>query len=261
MATILVVDDDAGIRSLLQLNLELDGHLVVTAADGAAALDRIGDGVPDVVLLDVSMPEVDGWTVLETIKATIDLEVNRIPVVMLTADATSANRLRGGIEGAITFLAKPCSIDVVRRAVAEALAGDPEPAKRRRIQQAALEELARLEKGEEERPGARPRLTRLERPAPGPAAPASVVGADARLAVLTDRQRELLEGIAATGSVRDAALGLGVSRSNVYASLRRIARKLGIGSVAEVLRLVRDGSLVGPPDPTSAHRPARRAHS
>ena len=148
MATILVVDDEPDIRTLVQLNLELDGHRVVTAANGAEALELIADEVPDLMLLDLMMPEVDGWTVLETIKAASDLDVNRIPVVMLTANDAADARLRGGIEGAIKYLTKPFSPTVLREEINGALAGDPEPLQRRRSQQAALEQLARIEKGD-----------------------------------------------------------------------------------------------------------------
>jgi FixJ family two-component response regulator len=184
--------------------------------------------------------------VLETIKAASDLDVNRIPVVMLTANDAADARLRGGIEGAIKYMTKPFSPTVLRTEVNQALAGDPEPQQRRRAQQAALEQLARIEKGEEssEIVAPRPRLTRLEH-APAPAnEPAEVVSARERLSTLTGKQRELLQELAKAPSVSDAATDLGVSRSNVYASLRRISRKLGVPSVPELLRLVRDRSLV-----------------
>lgn len=246
MATVLVVDDEPDIRALIQLNLELDGHRVITAANGAEALEMVADEVPDVMLLDLMMPEVDGWTVLETIKAARDLDINRIPVLMLTANDAADARVRGGIEGAIRFLTKPFSPSSLRDEINEALAGDPEPAKRRRSQQAALEQLARLERGGEmtEPSAARPRLTRLERRPVPTAEPNQVVVARERLGSLTEKQRELLESLAASAAVSDAAAGLGVSRSNVYASLRRISRKLGVPSVPELLRLIRDGTLV-----------------
>src|SRR3954464_10965743 len=254
MATILVVDDEPDIRTLVQLNLELDGHRVVTAANGAEALELIAYEVPDLMLLDLMMPEVDGWTVLETIKAATDLDVNRIPVVMLTANDAADARLRGGIEGAIKYLTKPFSPTVLRGEVTSALAGDPEPQQRRRSQQAALEQLARIEKGADENDESiapRPRLTRLEQ-APTPASePVQVVAARERLAPPTGKQRELLEELANAASVSDAASDLGVSRSNVYASLRRISRKLGVQSVPELLRLVRDRTLApGDVDPS-----------
>ena len=247
MATILVVDDEPDIRALVQLNLELDGHEVITASNGAEALELVADRVPDLMLLDLMMPEVDGWTVLETIKAAGDLDVNRIPVLMLTAYDTADNRVRGGIEGAIRYVTKPFSPSDLREEVKAALDGEPEPAKRRRAQQAALEQLARMEKGVETGAAggddARPRLTRLEHRPMATTEPRQVVVARERLGSLTEKQRELLDALAAAPSVSDAASEMGVSRSNVYASLRRISRKLGITSVPELLSLVREGAL------------------
>ena len=247
MATILVVDDEPDIRALVQLNLELDGHRVITASNGAEALELIADEIPDVMLLDLMMPEVDGWTVLETIKAATDLDVNRIPVLMLTANDAVDARVRGGIEGAIKFMTKPFSPVGLREEVNAALAGDPEPTQRRRAQQAALEQLARLEKGTDGPEGGsaapRPHLTRLEHRPVAATEPKQVLVARERLTSLTDKQRDLLERLAATSSVSDAAADLGVSRSNVYASLRRISRKLGVPSVPELLGLVREGAL------------------
>lgn len=246
MATILVVDDEPDIRALVQLNLELDGHRVITAANGAAALELVADEVPDVMLLDLMMPEVDGWTVLETIKAASDLDVNRIPVLVLTANDAADTRLRGGIEGAIRFLTKPFSPTVLREEILAALEGESEPTKRRRAQQAALEQLARMEKGADSPQAAglsRPHLTRLEHRSSVAVEPRQVVAAREKLSTLTEKQRELLDWLASASSVSDAAADHGVSRSNVYASLRRISRKLGVRSVPELLSLVRDGTL------------------
>ena len=248
MATILVVDDEPDIRELVQLNLELDGHRVITAGDGRQALEVLGHEIPDVMLLDLNMPELDGWAVLQRIKEAGDTDVSRIPVLMLTAYDTADNRVRGGIEGAIRYLTKPFSPTALRAEIREALEGEPEPVKRRKAQQAALEQLARMEKGADPMtvsPFTRPHLTRLEhRPSPMPEAKV-VVEAREKLAELTPKQRDLLERLGAAPSVSDAATDLGVSRSNVYASLRRISRKLGITSVPELLTLVRDGTLFG----------------
>lgn len=248
MATILVVDDEPDIRQLVQLNLELDGHRVVTAGDGNEALKVLEAELPDVMLLDLNMPELDGWAVLQRIKEAGDTDVSRIPVLMLTAYDTADNRVRGGIEGAIRYLTKPFSPTALRSEIRDALEGDPEPVKRRRAQQAALEQLARIEKGTDPlaaSPFTRTRLTRLEhRPTPTPE-PKQLVDARDKLADLTEKQRDLLDRLSSSPSVSDAATELGVSRSNVYASLRRISRKLGIASVPDLLVLVRDGSLLG----------------
>jgi DNA-binding response OmpR family regulator len=248
MATILVVDDEPDIRELVQLNLELDGHRVITAANGNEALAVLEGELPDVMLLDLNMPELDGWAVLQRIKDAGDTDVSRIPVLMLTAYDTADNRVRGGIEGAIRYLTKPFSPVTLREEIRDALVGDPEPVKRRKAQQAALEQLARMEKGADPlgvSPFTRPHLTRLEhRPTPAPESKLLVQARD-KLAELTEKQRDLLQRLSTAPSVSDAATELGVSRSNVYASLRRISRKLGIASVPDLLVLVRDGTLFG----------------
>ena len=249
MATILVVDDEPDIRQLVQLNLELDGHRVLTAGNGQEALTVLEGEIPDVMLLDLNMPELDGWAVLQRIKDAGDTDVSQIPVLMLTAYDTPDSRVRGGIEGALRYLTKPFSPTALRDEIREALEGDPEPVKRRKAQQAALEQLARMEKGADPAGGSpfvsRPHITRLEhRPSPTPE-PKQLTDARGKLQELTDKQRDLLERLATASSVSDAATELGVSRSNVYASLRRISRKLGVASVPDLLVLVRDGSLLG----------------
>lgn len=250
MATILVVDDEPDIRQLVRLNLELDGHRVITAANGNEALAVLESEVPDVMLLDLNMPELDGWSVLQRIKEAGDTEVSGIPVLMLTAYDTADNRVRGGIEGAIRYLTKPFSPTALREEIRDALTGAPEPVKRLKAQQAALEQLARMEKGSDPvgpSSATRPRITRLEhRTSPSPE-PKRLLDARVKLDGLTEKQRDLLDRLATAASVSNAATDLGVSRSNVYASLRRISRKLGIASVPDLLALVRDGTLLGEP--------------
>ena len=245
MALVLVVDDEPDICHLVRLNLELDGHDVRVAGDGAQALESVAERCPDLLLLDVMMPNVDGWGVLEAVKAHADPKVRSIPVLMLTANATPDARARGGIEGAIRYLAKPFSPSALRVEVLAALDGEPEIDKRRRVQRATLEGLARAQRGGDQTPNteARPHITRLERRAPPPVADPRIDVARGRLSQLTDNQRHLLSTLAATASVTEAAAGLGVSRSNVYASLRRVSRRLDTGSVTELLALLRSGEL------------------
>lgn len=242
MARILVVDDEADIRGLVRLSLELDGHDVDEAVDGLDALRVLDSSGPDLVVLDVAMPRLDGWGVLARLKGSAALAA--VPVIMLTALGGDMDRIRGGIEGAIRYVTKPFDPDVLRAEVTAALA-EPEPALRRRAAQEAMGRLAALERGEDAPPGpgpARPRLTRLGGPA-GPA-PAQVRPPSLRpeqLDGLSPRQAELLRAVAATPTVRAAAERLHVSRSNVYASLRRIARRLDTPSVAELVVAARRG--------------------
>jgi len=245
VASVLVVDDEPDIRYLTQVNLELDGHRVMTAANGEDALAAVQVEVPDVVLLDVMMPGVDGWAVLEQLKTHLDDRIASVKVLMMTALGADDDRLRGGIEGAVRYLVKPVTPDELRDAVTGVLAGGPEREQRLRAQTGALLELARIEKGS----GAgaadapRPRLSRLEH---APVRDEPTVDDDVRRvgAELTDKQVVLLRSLVSSPSVSAAAVELGVSRSNVYASLRRIARKLGHDDVPAMLRRLRAGQLV-----------------
>lgn len=246
MATVLVVDDEADIRELVRINLVMAGHEVVLAADGVEGLDAVEIEQPDLVILDVMMPELDGWEVLSRMKASPEEHVANTPVVMLTARSDDMDRIRGGIEGAIYYLTKPFSLAELRERVEEVLVGGPEPDQRRRAQQQALEDLARLEKGAPPPAAgeARPRMTRLER-VHAPATPRVEAPpvAETKISTLSEKQRELLEMVSTTPTVSEAAERLAVSRSNVYASLRRIARKLEVRSVSELVQLARTGRL------------------
>lgn len=251
MALVLVVDDEPDIRALVKTSLELSGFDTIAVAGGEAALAAIDAHRPDAVILDVMMPDMDGWEVLSRIKA-LDGERSETPVLMLTARTDDLDRIRGGIEGALRYLTKPFDLDDLVMEVRKAIEGGAEPARRRRAQHQALEDLARLERGAdpstEPSPAPRPRITRLERAvtAPALAAPTSHRVPAARLALLSPKQRGLLDVVAATGTVTDAAARLAVSRSNVYASLRRIARKLEVASVEQLVRLARAGDVSDP---------------
>lgn len=250
MATILVVDDEPDIRLLVRFTLGLDGHEVVEARDGNEALDAVDRHRPDLIVLDVMMPELSGWEALTQLKADDDERVREIPVVMLTALSSPLDRAKGGIEGAVRYLTKPIAPDALRATVAEALAGDPEPLQRRRARQEALESIARLEAGGPASPGAaagapRTRLSGLEAPrAAGRTDQRAVPDLSPLVDGLTGKQKDLLAAVASAPTVIEAAAALGMSRSNVYASLRRIARRLGVRSVSELIELVRAGRVV-----------------
>jgi CheY-like chemotaxis protein len=246
LATILVVDDEPDIRLLVRFTLGLDGHEVVEARDGGEALDIVARHRPDLIVLDVMMPEVSGWDALARLKADDDERIRHIPVVMLTALSSPLDRAKGGIEGAVRYLAKPIAPDDLRATVTDALSGDPEPVQRRRAQQEALESIARLESGAPAASGGpRTRLTGLEAPRPvGRQDASSARDLGPLIATLTDKQRDLLDAVRQAPTVIEAAAGLGMSRSNVYASLRRIARRLGVRSVTELIDLVRAGHVV-----------------
>jgi two-component system, OmpR family, response regulator VicR len=246
MATVLAVDDEPDILEIVKINLELDGHEVVLARSGAEALELVRRQPPDLVLLDIMMPGIDGWDVLARLKRDTDLKATNVPVVMLTAKTAADDRVRGGIEGAICYLTKPFLPSELCAEVNRALQGEPEPVRRKQVQQESLAELARMEKGAAPRDDrVRPHLTRLERVPEPQVEPPHMRAVRERIGTLSPKQRELLEVLHATASVSQAASDLRVSRSNVYASLRRISRKLGTRSVSELLALVREGDLLG----------------
>ena len=250
MATVLAVDDEEDILTIIRHNLEQEGHRVLTAPDGDRALEIVKDEHPDVVVLDVMMPGTDGWAVLNQIKAQSE-DLSRIPVLMLTARGADEDRIRGGIEGAIRYLTKPFSPRALCEEVRQALEGEPEPVKRKKVQQESLTQLARLETrtsegpqrapAEEQAPG--PRMTRLEHAPAAEADPYQLRSVRDKLEQLSPKQRDLLRALEGSDTVSQAATDLGVSRSNVYASLRRISRKLGVRSVPELLAIVRTGEL------------------
>jgi DNA-binding response OmpR family regulator len=99
---ILVVDDDADIRGLLRELLERRGFAVTEAADGRQALQELYGARPDLILLDVGMPGMDGWTTLERIR-----ELSEVPVVMLTARSEELEKTRGLRAGADDYVTKP----------------------------------------------------------------------------------------------------------------------------------------------------------
>jgi len=100
--TILVCDDEPDIRELLCELLGRTGYAVLEAADGQEALRTLYGSSPDLVLLDVSMPNLDGWGTLERIR-----EVSDVPVIMLTARAEELERVRGLKGGADDYVTKP----------------------------------------------------------------------------------------------------------------------------------------------------------
>lgn len=101
---ILVVDDEERMVRFIRLNLEHDGFQVIEAFNGSQAIDKIRSTLPDLVLLDVMMPDIDGFEVLRTIR-----ENNTVPVIMLTAKGEEEDRVRGLEMGADDYITKPFS--------------------------------------------------------------------------------------------------------------------------------------------------------
>jgi two-component system KDP operon response regulator KdpE len=101
---ILVVDDEERMVRFIRLNLEYDGFQVIEAFNGAQAIEQVRSNLPDLVLLDVMMPDIDGFEVLRIIR-----EVSSVPVIMLTAKSEEDDRVRGLALGADDYITKPFS--------------------------------------------------------------------------------------------------------------------------------------------------------
>src|SRR5579875_382725 len=128
--TVLVVDDEPRLLDVMRMNLEVEGYRVVTASNGYEALDRLKEDLPDLVALDVMMPDMDGFTTLERIR-----EVSNVPVIMLTVRQEESDRIRGLEIGADDYLTKPYSPRELQSRIKALLRRSftPAPARKTRI--------------------------------------------------------------------------------------------------------------------------------
>ena len=101
---ILVVDDEERMLRFIRLNLEHDGFQVIEAVKGREALDKMRTGMPDLILLDVMLPDLDGFEVLKMVR-----EISNIPIIMLTAKGEEDDRVKGLELGADDYVTKPFS--------------------------------------------------------------------------------------------------------------------------------------------------------
>jgi DNA-binding response OmpR family regulator len=104
-AKVLLVDDDPVILKLLQVNFEMEGYDVITAADGQDGIDKCRSERPDIVLCDIMMPRMDGLEVTRTLKS--DAEMCSIPIILLSAKAQAGDIETGMQAGADEYLTKP----------------------------------------------------------------------------------------------------------------------------------------------------------
>lgn len=102
--TILIVDDEPRIRDFVRMNLELEQYRVLEASNGGEALEKLREYLPDLVILDVMMPEMDGFETLHALR-----DVSTVPVIMLTVRQNEQDRIRGLDLGADDYIAKPFS--------------------------------------------------------------------------------------------------------------------------------------------------------
>jgi DNA-binding response OmpR family regulator len=105
MTRVLVIDDEAPIRLLCRVNLEAEGMSVLEAGDGPSGLAKASSEQPDVILLDVMMPGLDGWGVAEALLE--DERTVGIPIIFLTARAEFRDRARGLDIGGVDYITKP----------------------------------------------------------------------------------------------------------------------------------------------------------
>lgn len=105
MDKIIVVDDELDILDFVQISLEADGFEVITASSGKEALAKIKQELPDLILLDLMMPHMDGYEVMKILKA--DKQTRNIPVIMLTALAQADDKVKGLRTGADDYITKP----------------------------------------------------------------------------------------------------------------------------------------------------------
>lgn len=104
MAKILVADDDPVIIKLLQVNLEMEGYEVITAADGQEAVAKARESRPDLVILDIMMPRMDGWSARQALVA---IGMEDVPVIFLSARAQQADLRKGYEAGVAEYVTKP----------------------------------------------------------------------------------------------------------------------------------------------------------
>jgi DNA-binding response OmpR family regulator len=118
---VLVVEDEVDLAWVEQFNLETEGYEARVAVEGRAALRAIEDFNPDVLLLDVMLPRLDGWSVMARIG---ELPAERRPKVIVVSAAGETARVRAESLGAISFLPKPFDMDELLRLVGQAMAPD-----------------------------------------------------------------------------------------------------------------------------------------
>ena len=122
---VLVVDDEPAIVRLVRAKLQSDGRAVITAGSGEEALKVLEDERPDLIVLDVMMPGIDGFETLRRIRT--GAFSNQVPVIMLTARASDADRLKGLNAGADDYMSKPFNPDELAARVTAVLRRRPAP--------------------------------------------------------------------------------------------------------------------------------------
>jgi DNA-binding response OmpR family regulator len=232
-AHILVVDDERDLTELVAINLQIAGYRTSIAHDGIAAIESVAEETPDLILLDVMMPRLDGWGVLSALQK--DPRSREVPVVMLTALSNERDLVRGHLSGAVNYVTKPFDLTHLLATIGDALQPLTEEQRSTRSAQLRrfLTRLAELETGRSG--GASVRFGKLE------ATPRRTERNDddtRAIASLSPRQTQIANLFGGGLEAREIAVRLGTSRSNVYAARKRIGRHLGVapGAVAAECR-------------------------
>ena len=146
---VLVIDDESPIRLLCRINLEAEGMEVLEAADGLSGLDVARLERPDVILLDVMMPGLDGWRVAEELLD--DDRTEEIPIVFLTARAELRDRARGIDLGGVDYVTKPFNpvelAPLVRDLLVRVERGERDELRREKLSELRLQAIARPPRG------------------------------------------------------------------------------------------------------------------
>lgn len=124
---ILIVEDDPGALEVLQRFLALRGHTILVAKDGLEALEQLQDGGIELVLLDIALPKLDGWGVLEAIRSQDDL-----PVIMVTASGTTESIVKGLKAGTDDYITKPFKLNELEARI-EAVLRRAKPSSQQKI--------------------------------------------------------------------------------------------------------------------------------
>jgi len=127
--TILIVEDNIDNYELVRFLLQRSGYEVLWAHSGREAIDMLKKERPDLILMDLSLPEMDGWTATELIKS--DPETKHIPIIALTAHTLPGDRKRALDVGCDGYLSKPMNIELFNETVQETLANVKTKPKRR----------------------------------------------------------------------------------------------------------------------------------
>ena len=119
-STILIVDDDPNIRELISVNLIAAGYSVTIAADGKEAIEKISADIPELIILDIMMPELDGWELCKWVRD--DPLLQNVKILMLTAKGSSRDKLIGReIFRADDYMTKPFEIGILQQTVSRLL--------------------------------------------------------------------------------------------------------------------------------------------